>query len=163
MLNTIYKFLTDEQECPDKGPHWLNIGFKQEDPCADIHPSCGMLCLLNLIGFKEQYPQTLSEIFDYSQNEEFGFPLVLKMIDFTKWIVSFMHNQKLYPVCNQYGDVFKGCQAAYSAFVIMFFTEYFGKRQKPIQMEILSISIEKELGYIPLLEVISPWVSLTDS
>ena len=65
MIATIFKFLTEKKACAPVGSHWQTIGFQGVDPRTDIR-GCGMLGVLQVLYFKEQYPDSFKLIYMHS-------------------------------------------------------------------------------------------------
>ena len=69
ILQTIYKLLTKStNDCSRVGSHWETIGFQGNDPATDLR-SVGMLGLLQLLYFIENYKQFVDDIYSLSRDE----------------------------------------------------------------------------------------------
>ena len=100
IVKTIYKKLMDTKICPDVGSHWQNIGFQRVDPATDIRGS-GMLGILQIVAMLDEYPKSMKAILEHSQDSQYEFPLVCKMLDVTVMCLDRLRSGKLYPWCNQ--------------------------------------------------------------
>lgn len=162
IINTIYRFLTGKETCPQIGEHWQKIGFQQSDPRTDIR-GCGMLGLLHVLFFIQTYPLTFKMIYEHSLKSASQFPLMIKMFEFTSLVLVQIRNGGLYPICNQLNDVFKATSTAYCCLSLVFIHDYIRERGSIVDMDALSKRMKADIKSQTMHKYMLPWISVNDA
>jgi hypothetical protein len=105
-----------------------------------------MLSMLHTIYFMETYPLTLKAIYAHSLKKESEFPLTIKMFEFTSIVLQLIRTKKMFPLCNQTGNVFKASEIAYSCFFISFCLTYVSQRMNIRDMDSVSKQMKSQIN-----------------
>ena len=110
-----------------------------------------MLGVLQILYFKETYPNTFKLIQAHSLKDKHKFPLAIKLFEYTSICLTNMRNTNLFLYCNQVKDVFKAINYAYCCIVLNFIWSYIKGQCTIIDMDSLSkkmkADIQKETMY----------------
>jgi hypothetical protein len=123
MVTTVYKILTNQNDCQFYGDHWENIGFQGSNPKSDLR-GVGMFGLLQLLAFCEQHTFYARDILEYSNNKEYGFPMTSLMLNFTMFTLEALREGHLIYECNKRKSVIKTLNEFYFCLIEYFFNFY---------------------------------------
>lgn len=139
MINSIYRFLRPEDGNSVQmiGSHWQNIGFQSNDPRTDIRGT-GMLGVLQILWFAENYPNTLKAIYAHSLTKDYEFPLAIKLFEFSALVLSQLKTKKIFYACNEHSSVFLACNKVYACLVIDYMKGYIQQKLTLLKMDSLN-------------------------
>ena len=145
ILASFYKFLSEDQACPATGFHWKSIGFQTNDPSRDIRGT-GMLGPWQALLFQEYHPEGIKQIWEYSTEEKFSFPLMVSLFGFSKLTLDIFRDSKIWGYLNKKPDVLTTFNQMYMASFFYFFSVYkskgynfkqYGSLKKEIETNVL--------------------------
>ena len=100
IMLTVYKILTQSNECPFVGEHWVTIGFQGNNPKTDLR-GVGMYGMLQLLAFCEKYPEYSREILQHSGVKGHEYPMVSLFLNFTFITLEGLKWNKFIRTCNK--------------------------------------------------------------
>jgi hypothetical protein len=123
MLTSVYKLLTNQNDCQAYGNHWENIGFQGNNPKADLR-GVGMFGVLQMLAFCERYTFYARDILEYSNKKEFSFPMASLMLNFSLFTLEALREGYLIPICNKKKSVINTVNEFFFCIVEYFFNFY---------------------------------------
>jgi hypothetical protein len=120
----------------------VDIGFQGNDPKTDIR-GAGILGLVHILFFIDNYPETSKQILVYSNKEKVEFPLAVKMFEFTILVIHLMREGKLYSLCNENNNVFETVAHVYCSLFLNFIFTYIEGKHNITHMNDLNVKLEK--------------------
>jgi hypothetical protein len=123
MITSVYKLLTNQQDCQCYGKHWANIGFQGNNPKTDLR-GVGMFGILQLLAFCERYTFYARDILEYSCTKEYGFPMASLMLNFSMFTLEALREGHLINACNKGKSVVNTVNEFYFCLVEYFFNFY---------------------------------------
>ncbi|CAI2386630.1 unnamed protein product [Moneuplotes crassus] len=148
VLSSIYMHLSGRNNCPRTGHHWIEVGFQNEDPQTDIRGS-GMLGLMQMLYFCEQYNELASRYCNHSQIPQHKFPFIIKCFEFTTLVLNVLRSGKINKTCNQKGSIDGICNELYSACIWIFMTKYIKTQANIRHMNDLNKEVEDYIEKSP--------------
>jgi hypothetical protein len=123
MITSIYKLLTNQNDCQCYGRHWENIGFQGNNPKSDLK-GVGMFGVLQLLCFSERYTFYARDILEYSNTKEYGFPMASLMLNFSMFTLEAFREGCLTSICNKQKSVMNTLNEFYVCLIEYFFNFY---------------------------------------
>jgi hypothetical protein len=115
--------LTQSDECPFVGQHWVSIGFQGSNPKTDLR-GVGMYGMLQLLAFCERNTEYSREILSYSTVKGHEFPMVCLLLNFTFIVLEALKCSKLIKLCNKNGSINNTLNDYYIGMIRHFFYIY---------------------------------------
>ena len=94
ILSTIYKFCTDENECPKSGKHWEKIGFQSNTPASDLR-SMGMMAPLQILYLICKYPKFSKNLYELFVKKNCEWLFAVSLINLTHINYNLLKEDKL--------------------------------------------------------------------
>eukprot|EP00347_Sterkiella_histriomuscorum_P018145 403346620 len=144
MIKSIYKkLMKNEGQCRSIGNHWVDIGFQSSDPKRDIR-GAGMLGVLQLLFFVDNFRESSHLILDHSRNQKHEFPLACQMFEYSVITIRLLKDQKINKLCNKEGEVLTSTNFVFCALFLRFITLYIENGFSITKVGELTAQIETE-------------------
>nr|XP_024214124.1 ELMO domain-containing protein 3-like isoform X2 [Halyomorpha halys] len=116
ILQTIYSRLTcTKDDCPQRGPHWQQIGFQGTDPATDLR-AVGLYGLIHLLHLTSSEVLPLGhKLYSVSNSEDQPFPLAVLSLNVTNIVLNVFNTGKLNRECNVRESVIETLNSFYAA------------------------------------------------
>ena len=141
ILSSIYKFFTDEKECPKSGKHWEKIGFQSKTPLSDLR-SVGMLAPLQMLYFLCAFPSFSLSVYKLFCSQDCDWLFAVTLINITQICYHLLRDNSLDQFFKQNDDVVSIFNELYVG-IIYNLNQYLEDNKDSLTAEYVAESLEK--------------------
>lgn len=149
LLSSVHAKLTGSEDCLPAGPHFLDLGFSDEDPAKDLGPGGGLLGVALLLHYADRCREEAQAVVKkLAARAVGGFPLAVVCFRITEMVVRAFIAGKLSKLCVEAVACFEPVCMVHTGALLHFTAEWVEKRMKGDRPQELESALQDVRAHI---------------